>query len=90
MTTTETKCYFCGARGNFYDADRRWHGFLSGNHWTGTEYVRVDVCDAHASSLAKAPRKPRQKRQPQPLYGDMAWLAAINGVRTDGTGRRAR
>jgi hypothetical protein len=53
-TATTATCHFCttGAR-------------INGCHWTGTEYVRVDVCDAcyDAGRLAKHPRKPRQARQ---------------------------
>lgn len=35
-------------------------------------------------------RRPRQPRRPQPLYGDLRWMAAINGISSDGTGRKNR
>lgn len=31
---------------------------------------------------------PPRKRQPRPLYGDFAYIAMLNGVSTDGTGRK--
>jgi hypothetical protein len=42
-------------------------------------------------ALRTAPRAPRRRTSnPQPLYGDFAWLATVNGCSTDGTGRKAR
>jgi hypothetical protein len=46
--------------------------------------------EAEAREVAKARRKPRTQRQPQALYGDFAQLAAFHGLRTDGSGRKAR
>lgn len=56
-------------------------------------HLRLQDCyrtEEQARSAARALRKPRQPRTPQPLYGDYAQLAALHGLRTDGTGRRAR
>lgn len=46
--------------------------------------------EAEAREVGRSRRRPRQARQARPLYGDFAQLAALNGIRTDGTGRRAR
>ena len=46
--------------------------------------------EAHRAARAAEPKRPRVKRQPQPLWGDLAAIAAFNGIRTDGTGRSAR
>jgi hypothetical protein len=56
-TTTASTCYFCSG-----DLPRI--GTINGCHWTGTEYVRVDLCsDCYgAGRLASAPRRPRQRR----------------------------
>lgn len=35
----------------------------------------------------KTARPARAKRTAQPLYGDMALMAAFNGIATDGSGR---
>jgi hypothetical protein len=45
--------------------------------------------ETQARAEARSRRAPRQVRTPQPLYGDFAQLAALNGIRTDGTGRRS-
>ena len=42
---------------------------IEGNHWDGERYTRVHVCDAcydggKLASKPRAPRKPRQQRQP--------------------------
>lgn len=74
-------------------------GVMIGSHWTGTEYVRAFICrgcqDAALAerrsagdAFATKPRAPRKPRKPQPLYGDLRAIAQINGIRTDGTGRR--
>lgn len=84
--TTESAtsaCHFCAAE---------FERGINANHWTGTEYVRVDVCSEPAcrALLASAPRRPRTPRAPRPLYGDYAMLARLNGISTDGSGRRVR
>jgi len=43
-----------------------------------------------ARAAARARRAPRRPRRQVALYGDFAQLAALNGIRTDGSGRRAR
>lgn len=43
--------------------------------------------EADARAAAKARRKPRSPKTAQPLYGDFAQLARLNGIATDGTGR---
>ena len=58
-----------------------------------TQLVRSDeifASEAEARAAAKALRAPRRPRQTQPLYGDFAWVAAFNGIRTDGSGKVAR
>ncbi len=50
----------------------------------------VFASEEEARAACRARRKPRQPKTVQPLYGDFAQLAAFVGVRTDGTGRRAR
>lgn len=66
-----TACYFCQ---NEYARN------MNASHWTGTEYIRVDVCkDADCRSLpASAPRKPRVKRE-APMTDVGGW-AAIEGL----------
>lgn len=86
-------CTFCAVGINYRDAEGLWVGGVNANHWTGDRYVRLDACQACylAGRFAKAPRAPRRPRRPRPaLYGDFATIAAINGIRTDGTGRRIR
>lgn len=39
---------------------------------------------------ARREERRQARRQPQALHGDLAWIARINGIKTDGTGRRAR
>lgn len=58
------KCHFCPA------TDAR----IEGNHWTGTEYIRVPACDAcyEAGSLQRKPRAPRKPRV-QPVYAATDW-----------------
>lgn len=46
--------------------------------------------EGEARSAAKARRKPRQARTPQPLYGDFATVAMLNRISVDGTGRIVR
>ena len=83
MPETTKTCTFCQTS---YDRG------INANHWTGTEYVRVDVCcePACRKALKSAPRRPRTPKSPRPLYGDYAMLARINGIATDGTGRVIR
>lgn len=54
MTKT---CYFCKSEES---------KSINAAHWTGTEYVRVDVCadEACRDQIASAPRRPRRQRQP--------------------------
>lgn len=55
-------CSFCQSTGRLLNAP----------HWTGTEYVRIDVCTDHRDDIARRPRNPR-KPKPQPqLAGDWA------------------
>lgn len=54
--------------------------------------VRLADCfatEADARAEARSRRQPRRARTARPLYGDFAFVAAINGICTDGTGRRA-
>jgi predicted CxxxxCH...CXXCH cytochrome family protein len=68
MAKSETiKCHFCptmigGA------------GTINGPHWTGTEYIRVDLCNGcHAAGkLKSAPRRNRQPRE-TPVYAATDW-----------------
>jgi hypothetical protein len=65
-------CHFCQAPG----------ARLNGNHWTGTEYVRVNICDADACQAAWTPRRPRRAPRPrQPVIldaGGWAMVPALN------------
>jgi len=72
MTTTTKTCHFCGTH-----EDVR----LNACHWTGTEYVRVDVCMSHEcrGQVADRPRQPRRKRQPVILdAGGWAMIPSLN------------
>ena len=73
-------CHFC-----HQDYERG----INASHWTGTEYIRVNVCSTAScrKAIASAPRRPRRPRQAQPLYGDVAWVALANGL--DIYGQRA-
>lgn len=56
------KCHFCPRTlGTLRDGDA---ATVNACHWTGTEYVRVDICAGcyQAGKVAKAPRKPRKSR----------------------------
>jgi hypothetical protein len=61
------QCHFCPAA--LHGA-----GTINGAHWTGTEYVRVDLCSEcfAAGKLASAPRRPRQPRR-APVYAATDW-----------------
>lgn len=59
----------------------------SGSYLQGFLWADLFPTEADARAAAKARRKPRTVRQPQPLYGDFAQLAALYGITTDGTGR---
>ena len=67
-------CHFCGQPAR-----------IEGNHWTGTEYVRVPICSADfaAGKLARHPRKPRQRRTRQDAVPATDWnyLVAFNSGR---------
>ena len=68
------RCHFCPAE------DAR----INGCHWTGTEYIRVEVCDPcyDSGSLASAPKRPRRKRTAQPLPAtDWNYLVAFTKAR---------
>lgn len=43
--------------------------------------------EAARAELAAKPRQPRATCQQQPLYGDYAWVAAVNGI-DPATGRK--
>lgn len=62
--------------------DGRCAWFVKAEHIFGTEEL--------ARAAAGRRRAPRRPRQPQPLYGDYAQLAAFHGIATDGTGRVLR
>lgn len=68
-------------------------GFVTVTSADGCMTIAADTdifdTEAEARAAAKANRKPRQPKQMQPLYGDFAQLAAFNGIRTDGSGRKA-
>ncbi len=53
---------------------------IEGPHWTGSEYVRVPVCnDCHAEGkLASAPRTPRKRRARVVVATDWNMLAAFS------------
>lgn len=65
---------------------------INGNAWFGDHWERIYVCQACRTTrddagLPQRPRAPRRPRHRQPLYGDYAWVAAWNGIATDGSGR---
>lgn len=63
---------------------------MNANHWTGTEWVRVDVCEATAcrDQLASRPRRPRRPRQPVILdAGGWAMVPSLNRMMA-GKGQR--
>lgn len=66
------QCYFCDSSlGTLADGDAC---HVNGPHWTGSEYIRVDLCGGCHSTghPASAPRKPRRKRT-QPAYAATDW-----------------
>lgn len=67
---TTKPCYFCLTPG----------AKMSAPHWTGTEYVRVDLCQTGdcREQLASAPRRPR--RMPQPVILDGGGWGNIVGL----------
>lgn len=81
--TTATACHFCTrALGLLRDGDA---AAVNGCHWTGTEYVRVDLCAGcfDGGKLATAPRKPRQRRARATVpASDWNMLAAFSGARS--------
>ncbi len=103
--TAPMTCYFCGAVRTPDDPPMTWcnapHWSGSADYDVAmtegsARFLRVDVCghEGCRGQVRDFPKRPRQPRRPrrtaQPLYGDYAQLAAFNGIRTDGTGRRAR
>lgn len=71
------KCYFCDCvLGTLSDGDI---AAANGNHWTGTEYIRVDLC-VKCLSLNKLQTAPRRKRQPRTTVIATDWnmLVAFN------------
>ncbi len=71
MSTPAATCHFCQARlGRFA---------LNTAHWTGTHFMRVDVCDAPTcrGQVARRPAAPRRARRQAVQVGDVAgWSAA--------------
>lgn len=52
-----------------------------------------EAAEAHRLEVSRRrseAQKNRQPRRPQPLYGDFATIAMLNGISTDGTGRKVR
>lgn len=68
-----TACDFCGAEQDH---------MLSSPHWTGTEYVRANVCRSSGcrGQLADAPRKPRRKRETRGLIVDGGGWVNVPGL----------
>ena len=64
--THMTICHFCPEPGK-----------INAPHWTGTEYIRVDVCDNDRDELARPPRKPRQPRPEPQLAGEWAMVVSM-------------
>lgn len=58
---------------------------IKGVTWCVTCY-NADVREYRAN----ANRNRRPRRQRQPLYGDFATIAMLNGIATDGSGKRIR
>lgn len=48
----------------------------------------VEAHRAEVSARRSEAQRNRQPRRPQPLYGDYATIAMLNGIRIDGTGRK--
>jgi hypothetical protein len=67
-----------------------WVSFKAGKVQYAARLIDFFATEAEAKAEAKARRAPRTARQPQPLYGDYAQFAALQGIATDGTGRRVR
>jgi len=44
--------------------------------------------EAKERRRARAAQRRANPPAPQPLYGDLRWVAAFNGIATDGTGRK--
>lgn len=64
MTTNHTsECHFCSA------APTGFGSIINTAHWTGTEYIRINACQAccttKVAAAPKAPRQPRKARQPR-------------------------
>lgn len=100
MARTATKAakvytYECGHCGSAVTRDRKLPADCTVD--CGAAACRIEVTRAHNAAVVAARQaraeyrraNPRPARQPQPLYGDFAQLAAFRGLRTDGTGRRA-
>lgn len=83
-----TTCHFCQTRPGYYNAPH-WTGSADFAEAMGEDhgalFLRVDVCREAACrdqvrDFPKRPRQPRKARQPRPLYGDFAQLAAFSGI----------
>jgi hypothetical protein len=66
-----------------------WFRIFADRRMWSSRMADVFASEAEARAEARSRRAPRRSRQPEPLYGDYAQLAAFHGIRTDGTGRRA-
>jgi len=64
-----------------------WREISDGHRRWFARDVDAFTTEAEARAEARNRRQPRRTRQPQPLYGDFAVIAMLNGIRTDGTGR---
>lgn len=76
----KAKCYFCSTElGTLSDGN---NAHANGAHWTGTEYVRVDLCLGcmNRGNLESAPRR---KHQPRTKVAATDWnmLVAFQGKR---------
>lgn len=74
VSTSTQSCFFCDRPlGTTVDGDAC---LVNGNHWTGSEWIRVDLCMGcySAGRLAKRPRQPR----PQPVYAATDWNMLVS------------
>ena len=95
MTTSRSKTYdqTCSECGRTYQGyrNRRIQSACGNRECLESELARVNAYNAKLNAEWTArPRTPRVRRQPVPLWGDLATIAAFNGISADGTGRSAR